>query len=306
MISILTGCSSNERITMYDYESNMYNIGIYEEEFFSSDLAVTREDTSKINFNVSEDIYGIGLFDVSNGIVYYGNNLFEPFYPASTTKVLTAYIALKYGNLDDEIVVTEEDLDIPDDSSVCELQVGDTLTLRDLLSGLILQSGNDNAMVIARYISGDIETFAKLMEEEASALGATQSSFANPHGYQDVEHYTTVYDLYLIFNAAIKNDEFINLISLSTYDTVITQSDGTERNVTWNATNYYTLGNVPWPENLEVIGGKTGFTSDARYCLVALEQDSNDNYYIAIVLGSLYRDLLYQEATTMAELIPNT
>lgn len=295
------GCSSEEvDIEMSAVEISEYNTSIYTTTFFADDLAVTSTDASLVSYT-AEGVYGAGLFGVDTEEVYYGYNLFEKLYPASTTKIMTAYVALKYGNLDDVITVSAEDIDLPSDSSVCGLQVGDQLTLYDLLVGLLLQSGNDNAMTIANYISGDIDTFAALMTSEAEALGATGTNFVNPHGLHDENHYTTVYDLYLIFNACIQNQDFLDIISITSYDTVITSASGEERAVTWSPTNAYAIGDQTTPFNVELIGGKTGYTDAALSCLVLLEEDEDDNQYISIVLGGAMKDTLYTQMTEMIE-----
>ncbi|MEI3340415.1 MAG: serine hydrolase [Eubacterium sp.] len=139
--------------------------------------------------------------------------MYEKRYPASTTKILTAYLALKYGKLDDTLTVSQDAIyTLMAGSSICGLKPGDKITLEDALYGLMLCSGNDAANVIAEYISGSTEKFADLMNEEAKALGATQSHFVNAHGLPDEDHYTTAYDLYLIFNAAIKNEDFVHFV----------------------------------------------------------------------------------------------
>lgn len=301
----LAACSNEELTMMSEYEIYNYNTDIYQLDFFASDLAVTNSDINEIDFELDENAYGAGLFDVTNGSVYYANNIFEKLFPASTTKIITAYVALKYGNLDDLITVTEEDLNISSDSSVCGLEVGDTLTLYDLLVGLLLRSGNDSAMVIARYISGDVDSFAELMTEEAAILGATNSNFINPHGLHDDEHYTTVYDLYLIFNACIEVPEFLEIIKMDSYDTIITKENGTESSVTWSTTNAYKTGEQLAPDNVTVVGGKTGYTDNAKYCLVLLTESDNEQY-ISIVLGAYYKSILYNEMSEMVESLPNS
>lgn len=300
-------CSSQEETTvlMSEIESTEYNNTIFTSDFFATDLAVSTIDVSLDTYEAI-DVYGAGLFGVDTGEVYYGYNLFETLYPASTTKIVTAYVALKYGNLDDVITITEEDVDLPWDSSICGLEVGDQLTLYDLLVGLLLQSGNDNALAIANYISGDADTFAALMTSEAHALGATSSNFVNPHGLHDESHYTTVYDLYLIFNSCIKNETFVEIISTNSYTTVITSTTGEERTVTWSPTNAYAVGSQETPDNVTLIGGKTGYTSSARNCLVLLEEDGDSNQYISIILGGNGVDVLYPQMTAMIEALPTT
>ena len=159
--------------------------------------------------------------------------------PASTTKLMTAYLALKYGDLDEEVVITKTAQDIPIDSSRAGLRVGDRIVLFDLLHGLLLPSGNDAALAIAEHISGSVEEFVSLMNEEAKLLGATNTQFVNPHGYQDENHFTTAYDLYLMFDACMKQPEFLNIISKPSYDLEITQQNGTYRDEKWLQSNWY-------------------------------------------------------------------
>lgn len=307
ILTMLSGCTQEVETTlMQEYEVSNYNTSIKTWELFSSDLAVTNTDVSLVDYTAPETLYGCGLFDITNNTVYYGDNLFTQLYPASTTKILTAYVALKYGNLDDVITVTAEDLDLPSDSSVCGLLVGDQLTLYDLLAGLLLKSGNDSAMTIARYISGDVATFAELMNSEAKALGATSSNFVNPHGLHDDNHYTTVYDLYIIFNSCIQNQVFLDIISQGTYDTVITDAEGVERSINWTVTNAYTTGTYASPSNVTLLGGKTGYTDTARSCLVLLEEDANGTQYISIVLGAEHKETLYLQMTSLVESLPST
>lgn len=301
----MTGCTKEDTILISDIETTDYNNSIYTLEFFANDLAITSTDTSSISFTVG-DVYGVGLFGIDSQEVYYGYNLFEALYPASTTKIVTAYVALKYGNLDDVITITEEDIDLPSDSSVCGLEVGDQLTLYDLLVGLLLQSGNDNALAIANYISGDVDVFAELMTSEVAALGATNSNFVNPHGLHDDNHYTTVYDLYVIFNECIKNDVFLDIISINSYETVITKASGAEETVTWSPTNAYAVGTYASPSNVTIIGGKTGYTSLARTCLILLEEDDAGNQYISVIYGAADRDTLYTQMTDLIEALPST
>ena len=212
---------------------------------------------------------------------------------------MTAYIALKYGNLDDQITVSANATDFNWDESVCGLQTGDTLTLYDLLCGLMLQSGNDAGTAIAEYISGSEEDFAELMNEEAASLGATGTHYVNPHGLHDENHYTTAYDLYLIFNAALKNEKFLEIISLDSYSASITGADGTVRTQVWEPTNYYSAGLATPPDGVRVVGGKTGTTDEAGNCVVLYDLDSENQPYISVIMGAPDKDSLYIEMNEM-------
>ena len=139
---------------------------------------------------------------------------------------MTAYLALKYGKLEDMVTVTDSVTGFAIDEVVCGLYPGGQVKLYDLLCGLLLKSGNDCGVAIAEYISGSVEAFAELMNEEAKELGATGTHFVNPHGLHEDDHYTTAYDLYLIFNACIQNDTFKEIISMSSYTMSIGDAAG--------------------------------------------------------------------------------
>ena len=121
------------------------------------------------------------------------------------------------------------------------------MTLYDLLCGLLLRSGNDCGVAIAEHISGSVEAFAELMNSEAKALGATGSHFVNPHGLHNENHYTTAYDLYLIFNACIQDQRFMDIISMDSYTMNLTGADGTTRTFDVVPTNYYSSGKINAP-----------------------------------------------------------
>lgn len=192
---------------------------------------------------------------------------------------------------------------VPSDSSVAGLRSGVQLTLEDLLYGLMLPSGNDSAVAIAEHISGSVDAFVELMNKEANALGATNSHFVNPHGYHDENHYTTAYDLYLIFNQGILNQKFIDIISSATYTTDIKEPDGSTRSVTWKQSNLFVNGTRTAPENVTVIGGKTGTTDEAGACLVLYEQDSQSRPYISIVMGAESKNALYNTMDSLLSTI---
>ena len=214
-------------------------------------------------------------------------------------------MAIRHANLSEIVTVSAQAANQAGDSSVCGLKAGDRLTLLELLYGLLLESGNDAASAIAEHISGSAEAFAQLMNEEAAALGATHSNFVNPHGLHDDNHYTTAYDLYLIFNECIKHEEFVNIISASSYTADITGADGNIRQETWEPTSFYARGEAELPYGASVIGGKTGYTGEAGNCLVLLDRDEAGNSYISIVMGADSKPLLYEDMSAMINQIPN-
>lgn len=273
-------------------------------EAFASDLCVTDTDVNQGAIFINA--YSGALFDLSGKRVVYAKDIFTPRSPASLTKIMTALVTLKYGNLDDIVTVTDTALDIEYGSSVCDIQPGDRLSLKQLLYGLLIASGNDAAMMIAEHTAGSVSAFVDLMNQEALALGATGTHFANPHGLTDPQHYTTVYDLYLMFREAMQYDVFMDIINRTNYYAEYTRGDGSAAAVTWESTNLYFTGQAAAPpENVIVYGGKTGTTDDAGACLALLTKDLYGDPYLSIILHSGTKDALYAEMNQILTLIDN-
>lgn len=288
---------------MEKYESKHYVSSVYQADFFAEQLCVTNEDVEFEAFHTNDEFHGALLFDIDEQKVLYSEHANQKLYPASTTKIMTAYLALKYGNLDEYTTISKNAVDVPSDSSTAHLQVGDIVKLEDLIYALMLPSGNDSAVAIAEHISGSTEEFIKLMNSEANALGASNTHFVNPHGYQDKNHYTTAYDLYLIFNKCIKNKTFLKIISSKSWETQIKQADGSVRTVTWPQSNLFVTGGREVPEGITIIGGKTGNTFDAGSCILLYGHDSNRTPYIAIMMGASSRRNLYDNMTFLLRAI---
>lgn len=302
--AFLSGCGADEEIPMA-YSNTAQGVGLAAQEesssstqYFASDLCVADGDVANEEGN-SYTSSSTGVFNITGSEVVYSDNIFEKLYPASTTKIMTALVALKYGNLSDTLTVSETALQLESDSSVCNLAAGDVLTLEQALYGLLIRSGNDAANAIAEHISGSQEAFVELMNTEARALGATDTHFVNPSGLHDPDHYTTAYDLYLMFQEAIKNETFLNIISQTSYQTSFTDADGARKSVNWETTNQYLTGQSAAPDTIQVIGGKTGTTSDAGSCLIVLSQNAAGDQDISIVLKSQDRTTLYSEMTDL-------
>ena len=182
---------------------------------FASDLCVVEDEGSfDENYVTSE---AAALFDVSDRETLYSKEAFERLYPASITKVMTALVAIKNGDLNARVVVTDDAVITESGATLCGIEPGDTLTLEQLLYGLMLPSGNDAGAAIAVHIAGSIDKFADMMNQEAASLGATGTHFVNPHGLNDPDHYTTAYDLYLIFNEALKYPVFRQIVGTTSY-----------------------------------------------------------------------------------------
>ena len=198
---------------------------------FASDLCVISDEGSFDPEDVTSQAGA--LFDLTDREVLYSKDAFEKMYPASITKVMTSLIAIKYGNLEDQVTVTEDAVISESGATLCGIKPGDTLTLEQLLYGLMLPSGNDAGAAIAIHMAGSIDAFADMMNEEAKRLGATDTHFMNPHGLHDEDHYTTAYDLYLIFNEALKYPEFRIVTGSTAYTANYTNGAGQSVSKTW-------------------------------------------------------------------------
>lgn len=208
--------------------------------------------------------------DLDNGRMLYGYNTDEKLLIASTTKIMTAIIAIEKGNLDEVIEIN--DIIYKAYGSAIYIEVGEKLTLRDLLYGLMLRSGNDAALAIANYISGSVEEFAYLMNEYASNLKMTNSIFYNPHGLEEANgnaNKSTTSDMAKLTRYAMQNSHFREIFGTKKY-TVKTNY----KTYMWHNKNKLLSEDY-------ITGGKTGFTELARRTLVTT--GSKDNINIVVV-----------------------
>lgn len=212
------------------------------------------------------------LMDYTSGKILYEKNPHEKMYPASTTKVWTAYVTLKHVKNLDEVVSIGNIGDI--DGSSMYLKPGEKLTVRELLEGLLIVSANDAAVVLAEHVSGSVPEFAKLMNEEAKKIGAVDTHFNNANGLPDLQHYTSAYDMALMAREAMSNDVFRQIV-----DTKLLRLPATEfyPERFLKNTNKFLTGDTKIPYKGQMVdikydivdGIKTGFTDDAGRCLLS-------------------------------------
>lgn len=299
MASLLSGCGKEAELeNAFAPDDVRYGIrtdASSEFSYFAENLCVADGDVEEIEADTSESSAAL-FFCLDTKEVLYAKNIYERLYPASTTKLMTALIALKYGDLDARTTVSQEAVTFRESGvSTAKLKAGDVLTLRQLLYALLLPSANDAANVIAEQVGGSQEQFAAMMNEEAAKLGATDTHFVNANGLHNEEHYTTAYDLYLIFQNVMQYDEFMEILQTEKYETSYLASDGSAVDAAWSNSNQFTSGAVTVPDGVQAVGGKTGTTSAARSCLVQLFEDGEGQQYVAIILGCKERAILYQE-----------
>lgn len=267
---------------------------------------------SKLDINVElinfdEAVTAKGAIVVEDNInnIMFEKNGYTKLYPASTTKVMTALVALENGNLDDEVIVSSSVNKLPGDSRRAFIMPGDRLTLRQLLYGMLLHSGNDCAVAIAEHIGKSEKNFAAMMNKKAKEIGTTNTNFVNPHGYHDPNHYTTPRDLALIAIEASKHPEFIEIVKTPYYKAVFKNKNGKTKTKSWKTTNLFLRDGTGY--QLEgIIGGKTGYTEAAGRCLVIISKYNGHDYFCAVLKDTSsqrYKDTkkLLQDAYSLRE-----
>lgn len=223
------------------------------------------------------------LADLETGKVLASENVDEKVYPASTTKILTAIIAIENCNLKDTVTATREAIDpIGLNHSNMGILVGEELTVEDLLYGLLVHSANDAANVLGVHISGNLEDFSTLMNEKAQELGMTNTNFVNAHGYHDDDHYTTVGDLAKVTIYAMKNELFQEIVKTPRYEIPPTNKYKETRYL--SNTNMFISGNKTQKHLYKnCIGVKTGSTDEAGNCLISAAEENGTKLFAVVM-----------------------
>ena len=233
--------------------------------FIVSLFAPCRVKALKMNNPQSKNIVGKNInvsarcavaLDSRSKVVLYEKNAYELVPMASTTKIMTALVALKYGNLDRKIEISNKAATIK--GSTVGFKKGEQISLKELVYGLMLRSGNDAAIAIAEGISGSVEEFAKLMNEYAGEIGVVNTHFQTPHGLDKDEHYSTAYDLAMVTAKAKTNQLFNEIVKTKDVDG---KALGFTR-------SYHNINKILW-QMPEANGVKTGYTGKAGKCLVS-------------------------------------
>jgi len=236
------------------------------------------------------------LVNARTGEVYFEKNPDGQVYPASTTKIMTALLALEH--TDDflqQVTCSDAVADIDYTSTVLGVKPGEILPLQELLYGLMLPSGNDCAMAIAVFVSGSVSDFVELMNKRAKELGMLNTGYTNPHGLHNTAHYTTARDMAILTREAMKLEAFREIVGSSKHTFPATNKS--DRMTKYNS-NY--LIN---PEKEQFFypgcnGVKTGYTSNSGGCLIASSL-RNDTEFIALIFGDDQNLGKWSTATTM-------
>ena len=287
-------------------------VGMAGEEWYSQDylsggvcvLPADKQDKADKNLPAGSVL----LVNATKGKVVYANNIYKKLYPASVTKIVTALVALEYGNLDDMVTISYNASHITEyGAKLCGFNEGDKIKLEKLLYALMVYSGNDAGIAIAEHISGSVDKFAGLMNKEMQELGAAGSHFTNPHGLHDDNHYTTAYDLYLVFNKLVSDyPEFKDIISKGSIKVKFKDASGKKKELSFTSTVKYKLNTENPPEGVTVTGGKTGTTQMAGSNLVLYSTGPDGDSYISAVMNASDAYSLYDQMNYLLSMEGNS
>lgn len=262
-ISILYTCLFERFLITPFYQLNSKNI----KELSNIDTTPAKLSHANIS-EISFPIYSEGavLINSNTGKILYGKNENKKLYPASTTKILTAILAIENCNLKDKIVASNTAIKaIPSGYSNAAIQPGEILTVQELLDLFLIHSANEIGYIFAEHISGNVENFSKLMNQKSTEIGCKNTNFTNPSGIHDTEHYSTPYDMALIAKYCMQNETFRTIVAKTSC--TVEATDKYEKRYFKN-TNDLIIPSSKYYYKY-AIGIKTGFTSQAKNCLIS-------------------------------------
>lgn len=227
------------------------------------------------------------LIDNTTNKILYSKNANKRMYPASTTKILTSILVLENSNLNEFLTVSYDSImSIPNGYSTASLQIGEQLTIEQLLELLLVRSANDAANVLAEHVGGSIESFVSMMNTKANEIGLVNSHFTNAYGLHDNNHYTTASDLAILMKYCIKNDTFRKISGSASCAIPATNK--------YEARLYTSTNDLIIPNNKiyypYITAGKTGFTTQAGDCLVSCSYKDNLELICVILGGKTIND----------------
>lgn len=303
-VSLLSGCSNATYNTQEPLHiSSTVNLPIVRPSGLANENVVIPYDAYVYDETDFEYEAGLLINQTKNSVVC-AVNPHKRIYPASMTKILTAIVvmdAVESGqiSLSDTVVIQKKIEFNEDNVTALGLEPGDYITINELLYGLLISSYNDCAVALARFVAGSVSDFVDRMNAKAAQLGATNSHFVNPHGLHDNNHYTTPYDLYLIFKEFLADDTLVQIDSNSTY--VLTMYRDSEKIQTeLTPTNGFLSNSFNVPTGYHITGWKTGTTEKAGSCIILeFVKDETDEKYICLVSNATDHETLYKNVEDM-------
>lgn len=238
---------------------------------------------------------GAVLMDATTGQILYSKNMDAAYPPASTTKVMTALLTLENCKLDQVVTVGKNPPYVIGNSSRIGLVPDEKVTVKDLLYGLILQSGNDCAETLAETMGGTSAKFAEMMNIRAKELGCTDTNFVNPSGLYDKNHKTSARDLALITQALMKHPEFSQVSTTSQYNMPATNKKPAR--VIWNENKMIQKYSVHYYKGIE--GSKTGYTTESLYSFMATASRNGQRLIVTLIHSK--QSTFYEDATALLD-----
>ncbi len=270
---------------------------LYEDDdidFMYENICYSTEDTVVPALEQDSAYVSALAFNINTTEILYSKDMHKKIYPASTTKLMTALLAIKHCDMEDIVTIEEDNCGITvQGAQLCGFSAGDTITVKDLLYCLLVYSGNDAALAIAKHVGETERSFVRMMNKEAKDLGCINTSFVNPHGLHDQNHYTTAYDMYLIFNECLRYEALKEIFKSAGYTVTMHTSTGEEKSLYMEPTNLYFVGTYEAPYGINVYGGKTGDTVSAGKCLMLYSEDFDGQGFITEIFGASTKKELY-------------
>lgn len=306
LTALLSACASEEIPLSYGTLQSNDSFSIEADEaqtqiaLFASDLCATANDITDSSTAAVDGLNAACIYDLNQEEVLYSYQANERLNPASLTKIMTALLVIENCSMEDVVLIGDVTI-YEDGVQLFNLKAGDRITVQNLLYATLVYSANDAALALAQHVAGSEDAFVEMMNTRALQLGATNTHFVNPHGLSHEEHYTTAYDLYLIFNAAAKYDIFQQIINTTSYTVEYTLADGTQTSRNITTTNKFLSEIYDSPSGVSIIGGKTGSTMAAGKCIILYATDAAGNPYICVVMGAGNEEQLYRLMKQLCE-----
>ncbi len=306
----ICGCSMTTDADSFLADHNQYPVEIFdgqeEKELYclvsdTQNICIV-EDELQYDRDYIRSAAGI-VFNLDTNEVLYSKNARQSLPVASLTKLMTALLVLESGTMNQTVIAGNEVNITEYNAWLCHFQTGDVLSVEDLMYATLIYSGNDGAAALAAYAGGTVEDFVDRMNERAQELGADDTHFANPHGLDAEGHYSSLYDMYLIFRQCMKYKQFLDIIHTDSHTCHYAHGDGTQVSRTFPNTNWYFTGEAQPPEGITILGGKTGNTPKAHRCLILLVKNEAGDRFLTGILGAEDQTTLYQEMNQLLKFV---
>ena len=298
-VSVVCIVNNHAKAAYPDVQSASYDIDhlIYQADnlnFAEDDTIVYRNDSTQAD-QFPDCYYTLFVNDTDHKVLA-AKNVHQRMYPASMTKMMTAIVvadAIESGQitLQDMVTITQNYDLTAEDVAPSQLHKGYTISVKDLLYGLMLESNNYYALYLAEYVGGDVTTFVSMMNQKAQDIGATNTHFMNPHGIDDPNHYSTAYDMYLIVKEVHNHQVLRDIDGFDTYTYTFYDTNGAAIDTESTATNMFITGDVALPATFQIESWKTGTTDGAGNCLAMYLIRNGKTYVVVASSGKSKQDL---------------